>query len=319
MKGSLITLFCILGIGLANTAHAWTLNAVGDIMLDRNVWANIKKYGADYPFTKISSTLKGADVVLGNLEGPFTNSTKHAVSGGALLFTFEPSLAPSLKRAGFTTLLLANNHTLNQGQAGLANTRAVLARAGLEHYGDPKNRTGFTLTKTLGNEKVLFIGYDQLDGAITNVLQEVRAAHKAGKYVIVTPHWGVEYKLGIQPALQRQAHQLVDAGADMILGGHPHVVEPVEVYKGKFIAYSLGNFVFDQYFSTDTQRGLMIKITTTDTALSIKLIPLVSSRSQIQVATGTERQKLLDRLAAGSPNSVNIKKQVQKGSLSIPR
>ncbi len=306
------------GMAHAAPAPSWSLTTVGDIMLDRNVWAKIQTYGAAYPYQKITRELQGADIVLANLEGPFTNSKKHAVSGGALLFTFEPSLAPNLKKAGFTTLLLANNHTLNQGQAGLESTRVILKKNGLEYYGDPKNRIGFTLTKTIRDQPLALIGYDNLDGTITNVLTEVRAAHRAGKIVIVTPHWGAEYKLGIQPTLQRQAHQLIDAGADLILGGHPHVVEPIEIYKGKFIAYSLGNFVFDQYFSTDTQRGLMVKISATGTSMNIKLIPLVSSRSQIQVATGTERQKLLDRIAAGTPNSAAIKKQVIKGTIVIP-
>lgn len=296
---------------------SWSLTAVGDIMLDRNVWAKIKTYGKTYPFTKIADQLKGADAVLGNLEGPFTSSSKHAVSGGALLFNFDPVMAPILKQSGLTLLSLANNHTLNQGQAGLDNTRRVLKNAKLQYFGDPKNRTGYALTKTFGGRKVTFIGYDQLDGLITNVLKEVRAAHRRGEYVIVVPHWGAEYKLGVQRGLQIQAHQLIDAGADMILGGHPHVVEPLEVYKGKFIAYSLGNFIFDQYFSTDTQQGLMLKINFTNTQVQIRIIPLESLRSQIKVAGAAVKTKLLNRIATGSPNSAVIKNQVKKGLLTL--
>lgn len=300
------------------TPPSWDLTIVGDIMLDRNVWGKIQKYGAEYPYAKITDQLTG-DVVLANLEGPFTSSTNHAVTGGSLLFTFDESLVPSLKTAGFTTLFLANNHTLNHGQTGLDNTRDLLTTNHLESYGDPKNRLGHTLTKALADEHVTFIGYDNLDGTIDNVLIDVRTAHARGEYVIVTPHWGAEYQLGIQPRLQTQAHQLIDAGADMILGGHPHVVEPFEIYQGKFIAYSLGNFIFDQYFSYDTQEELMLKLHFEPTDISIDIIPMTSVASQPIVATGTAKTKLLQRLADNSLVTDKQKTEINNGTLTIER
>lgn len=303
----------------AAPVNTWSLTAVGDIMLDRYVWTKIQSKGTMFPFANIQNRLKGADVVLANLEGPFTSSKKHALTANTLFFNFDPVMAPILKKVGFTTLLLGNNHTLNQGQAGLDSTRAVLKKNGLEYYGDPKNRSGNTLTKTLNGEKVTFIGYDNLDGAITNVVADVRAAHKRGDYVIVTPHWGTEYQLGIQKKLQTQARQLIDAGADMILGGHPHVVEPFEVYKGKFIAYSLGNFVFDQYFSVDTQQELMIKLIFSPSSVTINLLLMFSKNSQPSTANGMIRQKLLDRLANTSAMSQTLRDGIRHGSITISR
>lgn len=300
-------------------AGNWSMNIVGDIMLDRNVWSAIQKNGRAYPFAKMTSQLKGANIVLANLEGPFTSSTKHAVPGGSLVFNFDPSMAPNLKQAGFTTLLLANNHALNQGQKGLDSTRTILKKNGLEYFGDPRNNTNFHLTKTINGEKITFLGYDNLDGKITTVLTDVRNAHRKGEYVIVVPHWGTEYKLTIQPALQQQARQLIDAGADMILGGHPHVVEPFEIYKGKFIAYSLGNFIFDQYFSYDTQEELMLKLQFSPTTITVKVVPLLSTKSQPAVATGSVKTKLLNRLAANSVVPANIKNGIRAGSFTIPR
>lgn len=296
----------------------WTMTVVGDIMLDRSVWSKIRAYGRDYPFAKIRSRLRGSDIILGNLEGPFTNSTRHAVTGGALSFTFDPILVPTLKNAGFTTLLLANNHTLNQGQAGLDNTRRLLKKQGLDSYGDPRNRRGYHLTKNIDGRRITFLGYDQLDGAVTNVLTDIRNAHAKGEYVIVTPHWGAEYQLGIQPRLQRLAKQLIDAGADMVIGGHPHVVEPFEIYKGKFIAYSLGNFVFDQYFSYDTQEELMLKFAFTTSSVTIEVVPLISTRSQPSVAVGSARTKLLERLALRSVVSKEVRTMIRRGTLTIP-
>ena len=300
-------------------ASTWSLTAVGDIMLDRNVWAKIKQYGKDYPFAKITPQLKGVDVVLGNLEGPFTNSTKHAVSGGSLIFNFDPVMAPILKRAGLTTLSLANNHTLNQGQRGLNATRTTLKKNGIEYFGDPRNGTNYHLTKTINGERVTFLGYDNLDGKIAPVLLDVKRARQKGEYVIVVPHWGAEYQLGIQPKLQQQAKQLVDASADMILGGHPHVVEPFEIYKSKFIAYSLGNFIFDQYFSSDTQQGLMLKLAFTASTVTVNVIPLVSSKSQIAVADGAVKAKMLERIAKDSVVSSTIRDGIRQGTFSVTK
>ncbi len=303
----------------ATTRSSWTLTAVGDVMLDRYVWTSIKKYGNDYPFRNITSILKGADIVLGNLEGPFTTSTKHAVAYSSLIFNFSPTLAPILKQVGFTTLLLANNHTLNQGQKGLDATRETLKNAGLDYFGDPRNGTNYHLTQTINGERVTFLGYDNLDGKIDTVLTDIRNAHNKGEYVIVVPHWGTEYKLGIQPQLQQQAKQLIDAGADMVLGGHPHVVEPFEIYKGKFIAYSLGNFVFDQYFSVDTQQELMLKLAFTKTSVTIKVIPMQSVSSQPQIASAKTTSTLLNRIADSSAVSTDIRNGIRQGSFTISR
>lgn len=318
--GIILAALALVGFrAIAAPVQTWSLTAVGDIMLDRYVWSKIQTKGTAYPFDKIQTQFKGADVVLANLEGPFTSSKKHAVAGGSLSFNFDPVMIPILKKVGLTTLLLGNNHTLNQGQAGLDNTKVLLKKNGLEYFGDPKNRAGTTVTKTINGEKVCFIGYDSLDGTITQVLNDVKAAHKRKEYVIVAPHWGAEYQLGIQKSLQTQAHQLIDAGADMILGGHPHVVEPFELYKGKFIAYSLGNFIFDQYFSADTQQELMLKLRFSPSSITVSIIPMTSVSSQPIVATGTVKQKLLDRLAANSVVSKDLRDGIRRGSITFSR
>lgn len=286
-------------------------------MLDREVWQNMKKHGADYPFKKISAVLHGSDIVLGNLEGPFTTSQKHSVVGGSLSFTFDPTLAPSLKRAGFTTLSVANNHTLNQGQAGLNATRTTLKTTGLDYFGDPKNRTGFVLNQEINGHRVTFIGYHGLVAGLDSVLAEVRAAHSHGYYVIMVPHEGVEYQLKPSTKQRNDYHQLIDAGADMILGSHPHVVQPLEVYKGKLIAYSLGNFVFDQYFSAETQRELMVKINFTQNNITVRLIPLTSVRSQVAVADNKTKTVLLERLAKDSNVSYAVRDGIRRGIVTL--
>lgn len=293
----------------------WNMTAVGDIMFDRYVRTLINTYGPDYPFTAIRSQLTG-DVVMANLEGPITTSTSVATNT-RLIFTFDPKTAPALKRAGFTTLSLANNHTLNFGQTGLTATRTTLRANGLNFFGDPSNRTDYHLTKTINGRRVTFLGYHGLAKGIETVLTDVRRAHAKGELVIVMAHSGTEYNLKFTARQQTDYRRLIDAGADVIIAAHPHVVEPIEIYKNKLIAYSLGNFVFDQYFSSDTQQGLMLKLTF-GSQLTIKFIPLDLTRVQPKVAGDALRQKILNRVATTSIGTRAQKSMLASGSLTLP-
>ncbi len=297
-------------------ANTWTLTTVGDIMLDRYVHSAMLKNGAMFPFAKITNELKGSDVALGNLEGPFT-ANRSIATNTKLIFTFDPKYASTLKQVGFTTLSLANNHTLNFSQAGLQSTRTTLQKSGLDFFGDPQNKTNYHLTKTLGGRQVTFLGYHGLVGGLDSVLTDIHRAHQKGEYVIIMAHAGTEYNLKFSSAQQRDYKQLIDAGADMVLGAHPHVVEPIEIYKGKLIAYSLGNFVFDQYFSADTQQELMLKMKFTNTAVTVTLVPLMSIRSQVQVATQRMSATMLNRLATSSIVPTNIRQNIRDGQFTL--
>ncbi len=299
-------------------AASWSLTAVGDIMLDRHVREQMKVKGNMYPFAKIAPQLKGAEVVLGNLEGPIT-ANRSVATNNHLVFTFEPTVAPILKRVGLTTLSLANNHTLNFGQSGLISTRAALKKSGLEYFGDPKNRTGYHLTKTINHQQVVFLGYHGLVGGLDTVLLDVQRAHQKGEYVMVMAHSGVEYSLMFTARQQQDYRRLIDAGADLIIGAHPHVVEPLEVYHGKLIAYSLGNFIFDQYFSADTQQGLLLNMIFSSSTMTINIIPLLASNGQVAAAVGTVKTKLLERLAKSSVVTSAVRDNIRAGSFIISR
>ncbi len=293
----------------------WSLTVVGDIMLDRYMRTTIQKNGADFPWKNIKDQLTG-DVVLANLEGPFTNHASVATDTH-LIFTFDPSLAPSLKTNGITTLSLANNHSYNFGQSGLDQTRQTLEVAGLNYFGDPKNKSGFINRQTINGKTISFIGYIGLVSEFPAILDDVALAHKRGDYVIVMAHWGTEYNLNASSRQRTDAHALIDAGADMIIGAHPHVVEPVEIYNGKFIAYSLGNFIFDQYFSFDTQQGLMLKINFSDGQTKISFIPLDLTKSQPKIDDEVNRTKMLLRLAKDSLVTESQRAEIETGKLTL--
>lgn len=292
------------------------LTFVGDIMFDRAVRDRIAKYGAEYPFALIGKSLR-SNLTIANLEGPFTSSGSVATTT-RLIFTFDPIMAPVLKKVGVNAVSLANNHTLNFGQRGLDQTRAVLRQAKIDTFGDPQNRAGRSRIKTVNGRKIALVGYHGLVGGIPGIVTEITALKKRADLVIVMPHWGAEYQLGIQPRLQREARQLIDAGADFVIGAHPHVVEPVEIYRGKFIAYSLGNFIFDQDWSRDTMEGLMLRLNITNRRTVIEFIPVKVARGQASIMTGDRKTAMLQRLANDSVLTTSKKRTLAAGRIILP-
>jgi poly-gamma-glutamate synthesis protein (capsule biosynthesis protein) len=129
-------------------------------------------------------------------------------------------------------------------------------------------------------------------------------------------HWGTEYQ-HVNGRLQAEmAHKLIDAGADVIIGHHPHVIQGIEVYQGKPIFYSLGNFVFDQYFSEDTQRGLAIGLVLDKDGIEASIFPLRSSASQVSLADEKEKAKILGSVADWSLADKALREQIIRGQIS---
>jgi poly-gamma-glutamate synthesis protein (capsule biosynthesis protein) len=120
-------------------------------------------------------------------------------------------------------------------------------------------------------------------------MAEIARLRPSCDFLVVFPHWGIEYQITASARQQELAHEFVDAGADLVIGAHPHVVEPVELYRGKAIFYSLGNFVFDQGLSFWTEHGLAVQVILhQDGRKDFKLIPTVLNKAEVSVATTTE-------------------------------
>lgn len=245
----------------------------GDIMLGRYVATLREKNGNDFPFTympDILNAVKAAldtdhlDIVAANLEGPIVEKQ---VAWGDLVFRFDPEVAPLLQKVGFTLFQMSNNHTYNQTRAGLSETQRHLNDAGLAYFGlpdtvsDPSSYKQYDFNGTT----VGFLGLNDTDFKIdTNAaLAKIKELDPTVDVLIVGIHWGIEYRTENTQHQQDLAHAFIDSGADFIWGTHPHVVENSEVYNGKTIYYSLGNFVFDQYFSDDVKHGLVLGLTIT--------------------------------------------------------
>ena len=247
--------------------------AFGDLMLGRYVWVLMQQNGPDYPFEFFPELLEemnnNPDFLMANLEGPISDSA-YVNPGTAMIFNFRPEIIEMLQKYGFNLLNLANNHAYDMGQEGVDQTRTRLAAAGIHYFGDAQEIRAETTWLTEVNDTTLaFIGFndtvqDHLDyQAATELIVNLESE---ADFTIVSIHWGEEYHPEPTTAQVEHAHAFIDAGADVILGHHPHVIETSEWYNGpdnvpRPIYYSLGNFIFDQYFATNVQEGLGVTLT----------------------------------------------------------
>jgi len=239
---------------------------VGDMMFDRTVRLAMQNDGDDYILSCIKDTLESADVVVGNLEGPITEYQSKSLgseigSPDNFTFTFPTSTAFMLKRHNIGLVSLANNHATNFGGDGIVQTKEWLARAGVRHFGDPFVSENDRVARVeKGGLLFSFIGWsDWTGGTSAEVLAQIETEASTGRRVIVMAHWGEEYS---EPTANQRAlaRRFVDAGAKLVIGAHPHVVQEREFYKGVPIYYSLGNFVFDQYWNEDVRTGLLVRV-----------------------------------------------------------
>ncbi len=241
------------------TARGITIAAIGDVMLDRDVEALIVEHGDGYPWSRVSDLFEGADIVLANLEGTFT--ARGSAADKRYTFRTDPSLGGTLSAGGIDLVTLANNHTTDFGDAGLADTLTTLDALGIGHFGaglDERSARA-PLVRMVEGTSIAFLGYADsgntrfADGERAGVARaelramraEIAAASAAHDLVVVTLHTGVEYAAAPSSHQRELAHAAVEAGADLVIGHHPHVLQPWERIGDALILYSLGNFVFD--------------------------------------------------------------------------
>ena len=279
---------------------------VGDLMLDRHVREWMSSSGPEYPFARLG-TITGAappDLLVGNLEGAISIRRPPEKS---IDFAFDASVAPLLRKNGFGAFSLANNHSLDQGFPGYEDTKKRLADAGLSYFGHQvKDDLPATIREAKGRRVALF-GYNITDNPLEEKVaaKAIKDARGSADLVMVMMHWGTEYDLKQNSAQSALAHRLIDYGADAVIGAHPHVVQGLEIYKSKPIIYSLGNFIFDQYFSDDTQQGIAVAFTFGNKT-TLTVIPVAIVQSQPRRMEGEPARKFLTALLGRSVISKDI-------------
>lgn len=237
--------------------HKVEVIVAGDVMLGRSVMGVSLKTqnNPNYPFEKIGETLKNADLTFINLESPFVDNCPFVNSG--LTFCADPKMVSGLKFAGIDVATLANNHTKNYGEEGLINTSKILEENGIKAVGLDN-----LVIQTKRGTKFGFLGFDfTLKREKQADLDLVKDSKNKVDILIVSVHWGEEYQAKANKIQREIARKLVEAGADIVVGHHPHWVQDEEHINGKPVYYSLGNLVFDQMWSEATKKGLLVKLT----------------------------------------------------------
>lgn len=238
--------------------------AVGDIMIDGSAREIMQRYGYDHAFAGTRDWLQQADIAIGNLEGPLTTRGT-AVNEKQYLFRSPPDLVvPAMVRAGFDIVTLANNHTLDFGDEGLIDTINALKEGGIAHVGAGPDLASARRAAVIERNglKAAFLGYSltfpeefwatssrggTAFGHLDHVVTDVRAARQIADIVVVSFHWGRESTTELRPYQIALGRSAIDAGAQLVIGHHPHILQAVEKYKQGVILYSLGNFAFGSY------------------------------------------------------------------------
>lgn len=291
----------------------------GDVMLSRQVNSRMVKYNDfNWPFLKIANFLRAADLTVVNLESPFVLANDYNVPTGSFMFKADPRALSGLTLAGIDLVSLANNHTLNQGENGLRETFEMLIKNGINYIGagnsEEEARRGEVVE--IQGEKFSFLSYAYPDDSsvatnnragiatmnIENMTEDVKREIEKGNKVIAIMHAGIEYVT--KPNWQQTdfARAAIDAGAEAVIGHHPHWPQTFEFYKGKPIIYSLGNLVFDQMWSLETQEGLLAKMTWRDGWRKIELVPIkIYDYGQPEIINDEkERLSIFKKIAAPS-------------------
>lgn len=302
------------------SARELVINVVGDIMLAGSGVATFEKLGYDYPFVSTREELKKGDITVGNLEAPIAVSGKvHTVK--RYLYMSTPQTAQALKNAGFSVVTIANNHIMDFGPAALAETLQNLGKYGIACTGGGANLAAARKPAiiTVGKLKVAFLAYSftypdifyatakrpgAAPGFSRYITEDIIMAKKTADYVVVSFHWGEENAVALKPYQIAAAHDAIDAGADLIFGHHPHVLQGIERYKKGLILYSLGNFAFGTK-SNAAKRSVIARVFLENGIKRVEVIPLNVMNSEVhyqtQILTGEKGRKViehLDRLSA---------------------
>lgn len=282
-----------------------TLMAVGDLMLGEHAvcighgfGSKIEKEGAKYIFQHVREILNEADITFGNLEEVLSKKNLNEKDIKSVRLRGMPESVEGLTYAGFNVLSLANNHAMEHGKEALLDTMNILRTNGIAYVG-PED-----VVLSIRGIKVAFLAYCLLDEPGTcckaepsEIIENVRKVKSKADTVIVSLHWGYEFIQKPSTYQVRLAHEIIDSGASVILGHHPHVLQGIEMYNGGLIAYSLGSLVCDLW-QEKIRESVILKCEILKNSVTIKeLIPVfINKNYQPEILYGNKAKNRLLRL-----------------------
>jgi poly-gamma-glutamate capsule biosynthesis protein CapA/YwtB (metallophosphatase superfamily) len=285
-----------------DTSDPLVIHGTGDVSLDPSQIAAFRTHGYDWAWSGLGGLFKHDDLTMVNLECPATDivDPEHK----AFTFRCDPQALPAARGAGVDVVSQANNHAYDQGPAGLVDSLDTIRAAGLTSVGAGANESEAlrAVRFEIDGWTVAVVGIDQVLDPLDQVagpnkpgtaaghdfrlaLRAVREAAASSDLVFVMIHWGVELGARPRPYQVRQAHAMIDAGADVIFGAHPHVLQPMETYRDRPIFYSLGNLVWPRISEKASTTAVAEVVVTPDGTIQARMlrIEIVSSGHPVLV------------------------------------
>lgn len=301
-------------------ADTITIAAVGDIMLGHRAEPYLLKEGPGYPFVNVLPVLRQAQLVVGNLESPVSRRGT-AVENKQFTLRVGPVAVEALKAAGIGVVTLANNHILDFGPQALQDTLAILGENGILFSGagmDLDDARSPALIRSNGRT-LAFLSYSltfplefyasagrpgTAPGYKEYVRRDIERVRSQADLVIVSFHWGAELMTTAKDYQKDLGRKAIDWGADLVLGHHPHILQELEVYRGRLIAYSLGNFVFGSE-SDKTNTSIILLCTFKGKTLArVEAVPLDVNNYRVayqpRILAGSKADALLGEINAAS-------------------
>ncbi len=306
-------LLCLLFLGCSQDNEKLKLLFAGDLMLDRGVRIDIEKNGTDYPFEEVKKIFKTSDATIANFECTACD-TSFIPSNKKFTFRTKPEWLSSLHKNGITHVSLANNHSSDYGEEGIKETANNLKQYGINYVGyssDKNSSCSPVIIKRNTNNVAIFsasfLRQDSIsficNGNVYLLSERIKTFKESHPdyLVIICLHWGIEMRLIPTPDQVKQAHLLINAGADAIIGHHPHVVQTIELYQGRYIFYSIGNFIFDNNHSPANQ-GIFTSFSILNGKIEpVQIIPFNIVKSKPTSMQKEDSEKFLNEINAISP------------------
>lgn len=270
---------------------------VGDIMLGRDVENYLGREGSDYPFRQLGDLLQNPDLAIGNFEAIVQEPHIQAPSM-TFQFSVRREYLYALRDAGFDILSLSNNHSSDYGDSARTLTQELCISYGLSCVGDAR-RVETSVYEVHGTRIGILFGHttwgNQTNDSFVAAMEQMATESDVQ---IAYMHWGEEYALIHNASQQTLAEALIDAGGDAIIGHHPHVVQDITFYKGRPIFYSLGNFIFDQYWNEHVRTGLGLTVTVTEDEITYEPIAFTTKdvRNQPALMDAQSERLLIERV-----------------------
>ncbi|WP_051556265.1 CapA family protein [Alkalihalobacterium bogoriense] len=275
-----------------------TITFAGDLMMSGSIADTVATYGVHHPFVYVKEEIQQSDFAVVNLETAITERTESYPK--SFHFKMPPHYVEGIKEAGFSLVSLANNHTMDYKEEGILDTINTLEKYELPYVGAGRNKEEAYSAHTvdLKGKTVSFLGFSRVLPSETWYAQEdkpgiasgyqiermisiIEEEKKKADYVLVYIHWGVERKQTPESYQVHYGKSMIDAGADAIIGAHPHVLQPIEIYNDKPIAYSIGNFLFPSYVSGPTAETGLLHIQLEEEQVSVDWSPYKIENDQI--------------------------------------